>query len=329
MRSPASSTGASSTTACTAALLLGAARRGLATRCCTSTSTSSRWSTTPAATRPATGCCATSPACCRRACAPPTPSRAWAAMSSACCSEGCTLEQATRIADGVRQAIRDFRFVWGAQHALGGREHRHRADPRRDRERRERHVRGRHRLLRGQGCRPQPHPRLRAPTGVSHRHREMHWVARVTRAAEDNRLELFFQPIVSLHATAAGAPSTSSPCACAMTTASWCRRPSSSRPPSATTSCRRSTAGWWSAPSSCCASAGARASALPLLAVNLSGTSLNEQSFVDFVLQSVGEPAIAGALCFEITETAAVTSLVQRALPHERAQGARLQVLAR
>ena len=48
---------------------------------------------------------------------------------------------------------------------------------------------------------------------------------------------------------------------------------------------------------------------LPLLAVNLSGTSLNEQSFVDFVLQSVGDPALAAALCFEITETAAVTSL--------------------
>jgi EAL domain-containing protein (putative c-di-GMP-specific phosphodiesterase class I) len=48
---------------------------------------------------------------------------------------------------------------------------------------------------------------------------------------------------------------------------------------------------------------------LPLLAVNLSGTSLNDQSFVDFVLQSVTEPAIASALCFEITETAAVTSL--------------------
>jgi EAL domain-containing protein (putative c-di-GMP-specific phosphodiesterase class I) len=48
---------------------------------------------------------------------------------------------------------------------------------------------------------------------------------------------------------------------------------------------------------------------LPLLAVNLSGTSLNEPSFVDFVLQSVSDPAIASALCFEITETAAVTSL--------------------
>jgi EAL domain-containing protein (putative c-di-GMP-specific phosphodiesterase class I) len=52
-----------------------------------------------------------------------------------------------------------------------------------------------------------------------------------------------------------------------------------------------------------------RAGALPLVAVNLSGTSLNEQSFVDYVLQSVAEPAIARALCFEITETTAVTSL--------------------
>ena len=32
-------------------------------------------------------------------------------------------------------------------------------------------------------------------------------------------------------------------------------------------------------------------------------------TFAEFVLQSVGEPAIAAALCFEITETAAVTSL--------------------
>ena len=81
--------------------------------------------------------------------------------------------------------------------------------------------------------------------------------------------------------------------------------------------------------SSCCAQRQRRGAALPLLAVNLSGTSLNEQSFVDFVLQSVGEPAMAAALCFEITETAAVTSLSNAPLPHERAQGARLQVRAR
>ena len=40
--------------------------------------------------------------------------------------------------------------------------------------------------------------------GVSHRHREMHWVARVTRAVEENRLELYFQPIVPTGVTSDG-----------------------------------------------------------------------------------------------------------------------------
>jgi EAL domain-containing protein (putative c-di-GMP-specific phosphodiesterase class I) len=48
---------------------------------------------------------------------------------------------------------------------------------------------------------------------------------------------------------------------------------------------------------------------LPTLAVNLSGTSLNEHSFLDFILQHLGDAEIAAALCFEITETAAVTNL--------------------
>ena len=42
--------------------------------------------------------------------------------------------------------------------------------------------------------------------GVSHRHREMHWVARVTRAVEENRLELYFQPIVPTSVTDGSAP---------------------------------------------------------------------------------------------------------------------------
>src|SRR5262249_22983369 len=43
--------------------------------------------------------------------------------------------------------------------------------------------------------------------GVSHRHREMHWVARVTRAVEENRLELYFQPSVRACSSAADANS--------------------------------------------------------------------------------------------------------------------------
>ena len=80
--------------------------------------------------------------------------------------EDCTLEQATRIAEEMRQAIRDFRFVWGRARPQHRREHRRRADQRRQRERRERHERRRHRLLRGQGRRPQPRPRVRFERGL-------------------------------------------------------------------------------------------------------------------------------------------------------------------
>ena len=221
--------------------------------------------------------------------------------------EGCTLEQATRIAEGVRQAIRDFRFTWsGSTLSVGASIGivQIRAETEsvasvmsaadiacyaaKDAGRNRIHVYG--------------------AEGVSHRHREMHWVARVTRAAEDNRLELFFQPIVSL--TQGGgrafyeltvrlrddsgelvAPTEFIPAAERYNVMSAIDRWVVERAIELLRERRRA------------------GLALPLLAVNLSGTSLNEQSFVDFVLQSVGDPAIAGALCFEITETSAVTSL--------------------
>ena len=51
--------------------------------------------------------------------------------------ESCTLEQATRIAEGVRQAIRDYRFVWGATALSVGASIGVVRDQARDRERRE------------------------------------------------------------------------------------------------------------------------------------------------------------------------------------------------
>jgi EAL domain-containing protein (putative c-di-GMP-specific phosphodiesterase class I) len=50
-----------------------------------------------------------------------------------------------------------------------------------------------------------------------------------------------------------------------------------------------------------------------MLAVNVSGTSLNDQSFIGHVLESVGDAPVASSLCFEITETAAVTNLADAA----------------
>ena len=221
--------------------------------------------------------------------------------------EGCTPEQASRIADSVRQAIRDYRFMWGASTLSVGASVgvvQIRADTEsvaavmsaadiacyaaKDEGRNRIHV--------------------YEADGVSNRHREMHWVARVTRAAEENRLELFFQPIVRIGSDGVPdfheltvrlrdddgrlvPPSEFIPAAERYNVMSIIDRWVVVRAVELLKS-RRDTNG-----------------SLPMLAVNLSGTSLNEQSFAEFVLHAVGDPEIAGALCFEITETAAVTSL--------------------
>jgi diguanylate cyclase (GGDEF)-like protein/PAS domain S-box-containing protein len=221
--------------------------------------------------------------------------------------EGCTPEHASHVADGVRQAIRDYRFMWGASTLSVGASVgvvQIRADTEsvaavmsaadiacyaaKDEGRNRIHV--------------------YEADGVSNRHREMHWVARVTRAAEENRLELFFQPIVRIGSDGIPdfheltvrlrdddgrlvPPSEFIPAAERYNVMSIIDRWVVVRAVELLKR-RRDTQG-----------------SLPMLAVNLSGTSLNEQSFAEFVLQTVGEPEIASALCFEITETAAVTSL--------------------
>src|SRR5215469_7529210 len=210
--------------------------------------------------------------------------------------EGCTLEQATRIAEGVRQAIRDFRFVWGASTlsvgaSIGivpisaGTENVANIMSAADIACYAAKDAGRNRI------------HVYEADGVSHRHREMHWVARVTRAAEENRLELFFQPIVRIGSDSQPAfheltirlrdddgrlvpPSEFIPAAERYNVMSVIDRWVVIRAVELLK--RRREAG----------------GPLPTLAVNLSGTSLNEQAFAEFILQTVGEPEIASALCF-------------------------------
>ncbi len=245
--------------------------------------------------------------------------------------EGCTVEQSTRIAEGVRQAIRDYRFVWGASTLSVGAsvgvvqitaetESVANVMSAADIACYAAKDEGRNRV------------HLYESDGVSHpRHREMHWVARVTRAAEENRLELYFQPIRPIARPGATAfheltvrlrdedgrliaPGEFIPAAERYNIMSvidrwvvqraierlkdWAERADLKVAVNA-------------GPRTAARSAAERQGrvALPLLAVNLSGTSLNEQSFIDFVMQQVGDPMLAQALCFEITETAAVTNL--------------------
>ena len=226
--------------------------------------------------------------------------------------EDCTLEQATRIAEGVRQAIRDYRFMWGASTlSVGASVGVVQIKP---------DTQNVASIMSAAdiacyAAKDEGRNRIHVyeQEGVSHRHREMHWVSRVTRAVEENRLELYFQPIVPTTVTDRNAPkqphfheltvrlrdddgqlvppSEFIPAAERYNVMSIIDRWVVSRAVELLTERLNSGA------------------PLPLLAVNLSGTSLNEQSFAEFVLQNVGESQVAKALCFEITETAAVTSL--------------------
>jgi diguanylate cyclase (GGDEF)-like protein/PAS domain S-box-containing protein len=222
--------------------------------------------------------------------------------------EGCTLDQATRIAEGVRQAIRDYRFVWGASTlsvgASVGVVH-IKADTQsvanvlsaadiacyaaKDEGRNRIHV--------------------YEADGVSHRHKEMHWVSRLTRAVEEGQLELFFQPIVPIGRSGAR---DFHELTVRLRDESRQLVPPTEFIPAAERYNIMPTIDRWVLKQAIqlLKDRQRQGRSLPILAVNLSGTSLNEQSFADLILSSVAETEVASALCFEITETAAVTSLV-------------------
>ena len=226
--------------------------------------------------------------------------------------EDCTLEQATRIAEGVRQAIRDYRFMWGASTlSVGASVGVVQIKP---------DTQNVASIMSAAdiacyAAKDEGRNRIHVyeQEGVSHRHREMHWVSRVTRAVEENRLELYFQPIVPTSLMDRNAPQ--QPHFHELTVRlrddDGQLVPPSEFIPAAERYNVMSIIDRWvvSRAVELLKERHERGAPLPLLAVNLSGTSLNEQSFAEFVLQNVGESPVAKALCFEITETAAVTSL--------------------
>lgn len=147
---------------------------------------------------------------------------------------------------------------------------------------------------------------------ASVRHEEMKWVSRITNAVEENRLELFYQPIISIGRKKADArghyelllrmrdedgeivnPDQFIPAAERYNLMSmldrWVIREALSR------LADRSPAG---------------SQARFTLAINLSGTSLSEDRFLEFVIEELRKKRLPqGAICFEITETAAISNL--------------------
>jgi diguanylate cyclase (GGDEF)-like protein/PAS domain S-box-containing protein len=223
----------------------------------------------------------------------------------------CTAERAARIADDIRQAIRDFRFVWQdgtlnvgvsigiveiARDSEGLASVMSAADVACYAAKES----GRNRVHMYQhGAAPQ-------------RHREMQWVSRLTRACDENRLALYYQPIVPIGDTndtrghyelllrlrdedgRLVAPAEFIPAA-----ERYNLMPAIDR---------------WVVRQALGTLAHYADESDPAeaytVAINLSGTSLNDERFLEFLINELQAHDLSpGAVCFEITETAAIANL--------------------
>jgi len=144
---------------------------------------------------------------------------------------------------------------------------------------------------------------------ASLRHEEMKWVSRITKAVEEERFELFFQPIIGI-GNAKG---------CDHYELLLRMRDEHGKLvgpdqfiPAAERYNLMSTLDRWvvhEALTELADRSDTRA-ARYTLAINLSGTSLSEDRFLNFVIDELKQHNLpAGAICFEITETAAISNL--------------------
>ncbi len=143
------------------------------------------------------------------------------------------------------------------------------------------------------------------------RHEEMKWVSRITSAVEDNRLELYYQPIVGI-----GAEHDPSHSHYELLLRMRDENGEIVNPdqfiPSAERYNLMSTLDRWVIhyALSELADRSTGEEARYTLAINLSGTSLSEDRFLDFVISELMNQHLPrGAICFEITETAAISNL--------------------
>jgi diguanylate cyclase (GGDEF)-like protein/PAS domain S-box-containing protein len=225
--------------------------------------------------------------------------------------QDCTADRAAKIADSLRQAIREYRFEWqdgamnvgvsigiveinAASESIGS------VLSAADVACYAAKDSGRNRVHMYQhGAAPE-------------RHREMQWVSRLTRACEENRLELYYQPIVPIGAN---------------------RDP---RGHYELLVRMRGENGELVLPAEFIPAA-ERYNVMPMidrwvvrqalgtlahyrtdgearhgytLSINLSGTSLNDDRFLEFLINELQAYDLSpGAVCFEITETAAISNL--------------------
>ncbi len=145
------------------------------------------------------------------------------------------------------------------------------------------------------------------------RHKEMQWVSRITKAFEEDRLQTYFQPIVPLTADQAGPRHFE--ILLRMIGADGKLIPPDAFIPAAERYNLMPQIDRWVVSHTLAELAHHRdmTHVEPYtLAINLSGTSLSDESFLDFVRDEIQSYELSpGAVCFELTETAAIANLQQ------------------
>ena len=225
--------------------------------------------------------------------------------------EECSLDMAQRIGEDLRQAIRDFRFVWqdrvmNVGVSIGLAEMSGKTDTlstimsAADVACYSAKESGRNRV--------QTYNEGRAPE----RHREMQWVSRINRACEEERLVLYCQPIVPIRH---GVESLRQfELLLRMRDENGQLVQPNEFIPAAERFNLMPAIDRWVVRQACRKLAHRRenvGSITPYcLTINISTTTINDEHFLDYVIAEMAAGDVSpGALCFELTETAAMTSL--------------------
>ncbi len=148
---------------------------------------------------------------------------------------------------------------------------------------------------------------------ASMRHEEMKWVSRITSAVEEDRLELFFQPIIGI-GKENGQRRGHYELLLRMRDENGELVGPDQFIPAAERYNLMSTLDRWVIHEalSKLADRSDDGHCRYTLAINLSGTSLSEDRFLDFVIDELEKQKLPqGAICFEITETAAISNLAR------------------
>jgi diguanylate cyclase (GGDEF)-like protein len=223
----------------------------------------------------------------------------------------CTAEQAAMIAENIRQAVRDYRFTWeqnttsiGASIGV--------VEITRESESVASLMSAADIACYAAKDSGRNRVHLYDSNEVSGRHREMYWVSRVTRAVDEGRLELFHQPIASTTEGPSPLPAFHELLVRLRDDNGTLVLPGEFMPAAERYNVVSAIDRWVVQQAVRVLREYASSEQPPFLfALNLSGTSLSDRSFLDLVLGLVEDPRIARGLCFEITETAVITSMAQ------------------